>query len=132
MSFDLSRKKFNPLEDYFGVVMQQGRVQMDADWNAMVDQFSRRLRVDSLDTFGPAVVPRETADGFLISGPPTDFEIGAGRIYVDGILAENHTEVLKWDARLAEISGTAKLSGADIDAAPTGITGTTAYDEQPY
>lgn len=132
MSFDLSRKKFNPLDDYFGVVMQQGRVQLDADWNTMVAQFSRHMQAESLDTFGPSVVPRETADGFLISGPVTAFKIGPGRIYVDGLLAENHTDTLKWDARLAEISGTAKLSGADVDASPTGLVGTTAYDAQPY
>ena len=132
MSFDLSRKTFNALDDYFGVVMQQGRVQLDADWNTMVDQIGRRLQAESLDTFGPAVVPRVTPAGFLISGPPSDFEIGPGRIYVDGLLAENHTETLKWDARLSEISGTARLSGADIDAAPSGVTGTTAYDDQPY
>jgi hypothetical protein len=132
MSFDLSRKKFNPLDDYLGVVMQQGRVQTDADWNTMVKQIVRRAQAESLDTFGPSVVPRETADGFLISGATTAFEIGPGRIYVDGVLAENHTDSLKWDARLAEISGTAKLSGADVDAAPTGLVGTTAYNDQPY
>ncbi len=91
MSFDLSRKKFNPLDDYSGVVMQQGRVQTDADWNTMADQFSRRVQAESLDTFGPAVVPMETPDAFLISGPVAAFEIGPGRIYVDGLLAENHT-----------------------------------------
>ncbi len=132
MSNDLSRKIFNPLDDYFGVVMQQGRVQMDADWNTLVDQFKRRIQAESLDTFGPDVVPRETPDGFLISGPVAAIEIGPGRIYVDGLLAENHTDVLKWDARLAEISGTARLSGADVDAPPTGLVGTTAYDNQPY
>jgi len=132
MSFDLSRKKFNALDDYFGVVMQQGRVQTDADWNTMVAQISRRIQAGSLDTFGPGVVPRETPDGFLVSGPVSAFEIGPGRIYVDGLLAENHTETLKWDARLAEISGTAKLSGAAIDAAPSGLPGTTAYNDQPY
>ena len=132
MSHDLSRKIFNPLDDYFGVVMQQGRVQLDADWNELVSQFKRRMQAESLDTFGPGVVPRETANGFLISGPVSAFEIGPGRIYVDGLLAENHTDTLKWDARLAEISGTAKLSGADVDAAPTGPAGTTAYDQQPY
>jgi hypothetical protein len=132
MSFDLSRKTFDALDDYFGVVMQQGRVQLDADWNTMVDQVSRRLQAESLDTFGPAVVPRVTPEGFLISGPVAAFEIGPGRIYVDGLLAENHTEALKWDARLAEISGTARLSGADIDAAPSGLTGTTPYADQPY
>jgi len=132
MSYDLSRITFNPLDDYVGVVMQQGRVQLDADWNAMVAQFGRRMRAQTLDTFGPAVVPRETPDGFLISGPANAIEIGPGRIYIDGILAENHTEVLKWDARLAEISGTAKLSGTELDAAPTGPAGTTPYNAQPY
>jgi hypothetical protein len=132
MSFDLSRKTFNALDDYFGVVMQQGRVQLDADWNTMVDQIGRRLQAESLDTFGPAVVPRVTPEGFLITGPASAFEIGPGRIYVDGLLAENHSKALKWDARLAEISGTARLSGADIDAAPSGLTGTTAYNDQPY
>lgn len=132
MSKDLSRDNFNPLNDYFGVVMQQGRVQIDADWNTMVSQFKRHMQAESLDTFGPGVVPRETADGFLISGAAGAIEIGPGRIYVDGILAENHTAALKWDARLAEVSGTAKLSGADVDAAPTGLTGTTAYNDQPY
>lgn len=132
MSHDNSRKIFNPLDDYFGVVMQQGRVQVDVDWNTMVDQFRRRLQAESLDTFGTSVVPRETADGFLISGPVAAFEIGPGRIYVDGILAENHTDTLKWDARLAEIAGSAKLSGADVDATPSGMVGTTSYNNQPY
>lgn len=109
MSFDLSRNKFNPLNDYVSVVMQQGRVQTDADWNTLVAQYSRRIQAQTLDTFGSSVVPRETADGFLISGPTAALEIGPGRIYVDGVLAENHTTALKWDPRLAEISGTAKL-----------------------
>ena len=88
MSFDLSRNKFNALDDYFSVVMQQGRVQTDADWNTMVSQVNRRMQAGSLDTFGPGVVPRETPDGFLVSGPVSGFEIGPGRIYVDGLLAE--------------------------------------------
>ena len=33
MSFDKSRFTFNPRKDYAGVVMQQGRVQLDSDWN---------------------------------------------------------------------------------------------------
>ena len=47
-------------------------------------------------------------------------------------MLKNHTGTLKWDARLAELSGTAKLSGADIDAAPSGLSGTTSYDDQPF
>jgi len=132
MSFDLSRKKFNPLDSYSQVVMQQGRVQTDADWNTMLAQISRHNQAEGLDTFGPSVVPRTTPDGFLITGPSNAINIGPGRIYVDGVLAENYTETLKWDARLAELSGTAKLSGADVDAAPSGLVGTTAYSDQPY
>ena len=33
MSFDTSRFTFDPRKDYAGVVMEQGRVQTDADWN---------------------------------------------------------------------------------------------------
>ncbi len=132
MSNDLSRTTFNPLDDYFGVVMQQGRVQLDADWNTMVDQFKRRIQAGSLDTFSRSIVPRVTPDGFLIDGAPADITIGPGRIYVDGILAENHTSSLKWDQRLGEVSGAARLSGANIDAAPSGFSGTTSYSAQPY
>jgi hypothetical protein len=31
MSFDNSRYTFNPWNDFLGVVMQQGRVQLDSD-----------------------------------------------------------------------------------------------------
>ncbi|MEQ8651690.1 MAG: DUF6519 domain-containing protein [Kiloniellales bacterium] len=107
MSFDLSRMSFDPLKDYLGVVMQQGRVQLDADWNEAVQQITRRVQAEALDTLGPAVVPRETADGFLITLSGASFDIGAGRIYVDGLLAENHQEQpIAWDRRLAEERGT--------------------------
>ena len=46
----------------------------------------------ALDTFGPVGVPwLTTPDAFLlglIAGPPADLSIDAGRIYVDGLLAE--------------------------------------------
>lgn len=117
MSFDLSRMSFDPLKDYLGVVMQQGRVQLDADWNEAIQQIARRIQAEALDTFGPAVVPRETADGFLITLSGSSFEIGAGRIYVDGLLAENHHQApIEWDRRLAEERG----------------SGAVGYDDQPY
>lgn len=112
MSFDCSRFSFQPWNDFLGVVMQQGRVQLDSDWNDLVAQLTRRIQTGTRDTFGKAVVPRETPDGFLITftNNPKDLMIGAGRIYVDGILAENHgappkndISSLKWDTRLAEL-----------------------------
>ena len=84
---DRTRKRFSAL------LMQQGRVHLDSDWNELVDEVTRRARLQSLDTFGAAAVPRTTPDGFLLSipaGPPVplDVTIGAGRCYVDGLLAE--------------------------------------------
>jgi hypothetical protein len=95
MSFDSSRFTFNPWNDFFGVVMQQGRVQVDADWNEWLAELGRRIQAGTLDTFGRAVVPQTTPDGFKISFG-TDATgnavvlIGPGRMYVDGLLAENH------------------------------------------
>lgn len=132
MSNDISRKIFDPLKDYLGVGMQQGRVQVDADWNELIDQFVHRIHTATLDTFSESVVPRVTPEGFLISGNTANLQIGAGRIYIDGVLAENHTDSVKWDPRKAQISGTARLSGIDLDAAPSGPTATTAYNNQPY
>lgn len=110
MSFDTSRFTFNAWRDFLGVVMQQGRVQLDADWNELVQELVRRIQAGTLDTFSQTVVPRVTPDGFRILATGGALTIGRGRIYVDGILAENHGGgALAWDARLAEQTGTAAL-----------------------
>lgn len=110
MSFDLSRIRFDARSDFLGVVMQQGRVQLDADWNEWVAQLGRRLQAGSLDTFGGNVVPRITPDGFQIKASGGGLSIGPGRIYVDGLLAENHgAQPNAWEPRLAELTGTAAL-----------------------
>jgi hypothetical protein len=124
MSFDCSRFNFHPWKDFFGVVMQQGRVQLDADWNEWVAELGRRLQAETFDTLQPsassiahAVVPRTTPNGFRILATGGTITIGVGRIYVDGLLAENHgLEPLQWDTVLAELTGT--------DAVP--------FFEQPY
>ncbi|MDN0075080.1 DUF6519 domain-containing protein [Crenobacter sp. SG2303] len=106
MSFDCSRFTFNSWNDFLGVVMQQGRVQLDADWNEFVSQLIRRIQAGTLDTFEQTVVPRVTPDGFRIDFNDGELTIGVGRIYVDGILAENHGAApKKWDPRLAEQTG---------------------------
>ncbi|HEX6608229.1 MAG TPA: DUF6519 domain-containing protein, partial [Chloroflexia bacterium] len=37
MQGDITRSTFRPENHYDGVRMQQGRVQLDADWNEQVD-----------------------------------------------------------------------------------------------
>jgi len=60
MSGDYSRKTFDPKRDFSGVLMQQGRVQLDADWNEMIGIISRRLRAETTDIIGRGTVPKET------------------------------------------------------------------------
>jgi hypothetical protein len=75
-------------------LLQQGRVALDSDWNEWVSSVERRLRAGTVDTIGRTTVPRETADGFKIAlavaNNVQSMSIGRGRMYVDGLLAENH------------------------------------------
>jgi len=113
MSFDLSRVRFDARRDFLGVVMQQGRVQLDSDWNEWAAQLARRLQAGTLDTFGGNVVPRITPNGFRIEAAGGALSIGPGRIYVDGLLAENHGGTPdEWDPLLAESSGTTAIDFA--------------------
>ena len=110
MSFDLSRIRFDARRDFLGVVMQQGRVQLDADWNEWVAQLARRIQAGSYDTFNGSVVPRTTPDGFHIEATAGAITIGVGRMYVDGLLAENHGGTPDaWDPHLAELAGTTAI-----------------------
>lgn len=128
MSGDYSRYRFGAKNSYVGVKMQQGRVQLDADWNEWVDAIDRRNRAETVDTFGiagtpgiggVAVVSPLTPDGFLIEVSGGSFTIGEGRMYVDGLLAENFGDPdgsQAFDPVLAEKYGEDPI----------------AYDQQPY
>lgn len=104
MSGDYSRIRFDPDADIASVWMQQGRVQLDSDWNEGMAALDRRLRAESVDTFGihpepgisgVAVVSPQTPDAFKIEVTGGNVTIGRGRMYVDGLLAENHGESRK-------------------------------------
>jgi hypothetical protein len=90
--------------------MQQGRVQLDSDWNEWVSELSRRTQAGTLDILGRAVYPATTPFAFKItassSGGKNQIFIGPGRMYVDGLLAENHgtPSTAVWDPALAELS----------------------------
>jgi hypothetical protein len=117
MSGDYSRFRFKPTDDYSGVLMQQGRVLVDADWNEFVDLLDRHIRAETIDIIGRCVVPREPRD---VDGVPLSFRIvanagnlviGRGRAYVDGLLAENHGNplALEFDSSLAEQRGASTI-----------------------
>ncbi len=127
MSFDISRFTFNPWKDYLGVVMQQGRVQLDSDWNEWLAEYSRRVHAGTLDILGLTGVPSTTPYGFKIKAYSSgqQITIGTGRIYVDGLLVENHGSFAEaqWDPALAE------WSGAPPGAGETDVPN---YTNQPY
>ena len=117
MSGDYSRVRFDPKNDFSAVLMQQGRVQLDADWNELAALLDRRWRAETTDIIGRGTVPKETPDGFRIQIAAGGLTIGRGRIYVDGLLAENHGKApLEFDPVLAERRGTLPVP----------------YNEQPY
>ena len=123
MSFDKSRFTFNPRKDYTGVVMQQGRVQLDSDWNEWLAEVNRRTQAGMLDVLGRAVYPATTPFAFHItasgSGGTNVLKIGPGRMYVDGLHVENHGDAatVKWDPALAEMSNTPQPPpGSEIGA----------------
>jgi len=90
MGADFSRVRLNPLLDYAGVELKQGAALLDADANELVAILDRRLRALAGDTLGRATVSSTTPDGFKIAVAVGAMQIGKGRLYVDGLLAENH------------------------------------------
>ena len=93
MKADLTRNTFHPGKHFARVLMQQGRVQLDADWNEQSAILLHYLQALATDIIGPRGGPADNC-GFVIS-PLTaakavlnDFRISAGRYYVDGILCE--------------------------------------------
>lgn len=113
MAGDYSRKRFNPENHYQGVLRQQGRVDLDADSNEQVDILDRRWRAETIDVVGRCGVPSETPNGFKIEKSGNQFTVGQGRIYVDGLLAENHGVNGQFNAVLEENYGGAAIAVAE-------------------
>src|SRR2546428_9392742 len=90
MKADLTRSTFRPERHYSGVRMQQGRVQLDADWNELVDIEAHLDETTRVDVIGPCGMPEDDA-GFEVgpSGDGTDVLLSPGRAYVAGILCEH-------------------------------------------
>jgi hypothetical protein len=92
MKGDFSRDTFDATEHYSRVLLQQGRVSLDADFNEQASILLYRLQALMADLVGAAGGPSNNL-GFQVSASTTvgDFGIGAGRYYVNGLLVENET-----------------------------------------
>ena len=96
MKGDFTRSTFKPTRRYNSVRMQQGRVQLDSDWNEQIEIQAHLERAANEDVIGACGGPLSDA-GFEIQVQDENLTIGPGHYYVDGILCENEETV-----RLAE------------------------------
>jgi hypothetical protein len=120
MTADFSRLRMNPLNAFSGVELQQGRVLLDGDHNEGVAILDRRLRALASDVLGRSTVSQTTPLAFRLTPAGAGFTIGRGRLYVDGLLAENF--------------GVADPAGRVFDPlmAETVYSADPAYDQQPW
>lgn len=113
MKADITRSTFDARKHYAAVLLQQGRVPLDADANEQADIVVHRQDTGTADLVGPCGAPMHN-DGFRLvasaaaltateaarpgNQPPPpltplaggwDFYISAGHYYVDGIVCEN-------------------------------------------
>ncbi len=131
MAADFSRIRLNQLLDYAGVELKQGGVLLDADANELVAILDRRLRALASDTLGRATVSSTTPEAFKITAVGNVLQIGKGRLYVDGLLAENHGAT---PADLARDTSDPLKAEPEFDpllAEPTFVN-KISYTHQPY
>lgn len=102
MKGDYTRETFRKEKHYSAVRMQQGRVQVDADWNEQSEISLYRDEATAKDIIGACGAPAGDEGGFQI-GVTTDgkLTLSCGRIYVQGILCENDsdTDSIEYDAQ---------------------------------
>jgi hypothetical protein len=120
MAADFSRVRNNPLLDYAAVELKQGGMLLDADANELAAILDRRLRALAGDVLGRATVGANTPAAFRITVGGGSLLIGRGRLYVDGLLAENHGAV---DSKQREFDDLLAEARFAVD---------TPYTAQPY
>lgn len=91
MKGDFTRSTFRPEKHYTSVRLQQGRVQLDSDWNEQVDIERYQHRVMQAAFLGTSGAPK-VGGGFAITATTTngspDLAISPGRFFVNGLLCE--------------------------------------------
>ncbi len=89
MKGDFTRLTFRSVKHYSGVRLQQGRVQLDADWNEQMDIQAYRDETATRDVLGPCSGPFQEAGFDITITNGNNLIIRPGRYYVDGILCIN-------------------------------------------
>jgi hypothetical protein len=96
MRGDVTRTTFDAGRHATSVRKQQGRVDLDADWNEQQD-IEQHLRLTSLrDVVGAAGAPVDAA-AFALSVVTGELRLSPGLFYVDGLVCENDSDVAVLD-----------------------------------
>ena len=108
MKGDFTRDTFDPTKHLSRVLMQQGRVQLDADWNEQLDIAAHQAATQATDVIGQTGTPKNAAAFGVVLNPSTlsasdqarvaalgltplavgDFLLTPGRYYIGGTLCE--------------------------------------------
>src|ERR1700733_11040460 len=90
--------------------MQQGRVQLDADWNEQAAILLHLMRRLTADVLGPVAVAGTGFEVAVLAAATTatnDVAIAPGDIYVDGILCElaaTPVAILNWNKAVITVA----------------------------
>jgi len=88
MGSDRARVSYDPSRKWRGLVAQQGRVTVEADWNEAASIDAERDRAATLDIVGPVGTPGGYAvtatAGSPVSSTPGDLTVGPGTLYLGG------------------------------------------------
>ena len=117
MPSDRTRTSDDLAQQYQAVVLQQGRVLLDRDFNALQEIVSGQSAADALDEVGPCGTPDNgfavslPAGGASFSASAADFAVAHGTMYVGGrrvwlplkTACTAQKSHLKWQPRPASI-----------------------------
>lgn len=119
MKGDFSTWRFDPSRHFTQVLKQQGRVDLDSDWNEQTAISQYLMRTVVMDLLGAQGGP-ENYCGFALADAAAaglkaaagDFVLGPGRYYVDGIMVENTTPV--YYSQQPSLPGNEKLDSGKV------------------
>ena len=92
MTGDMTSVPLRAKDRWTSARMQQGRVLLDTDWNLDLDGPARDARQLAADTIGLAGVPIGST-AFQVSLAGGVLSVGAGTMWVDGLLARNAADL---------------------------------------
>src|SRR3712207_4297156 len=84
MKGDFTRLTFDPKKRYSGVLMQQGRAQLDADWNEQLDILMHRIETEAGDLAGQSGAPVKDPGFELFARSWLLFDGREDFVYVEG------------------------------------------------